>query len=270
LILLPCPHLPFSTSILSVLYLHTIMQIVRRSPQAISSLNLPSAFSVQTSGVFDGDDGGMWSTFSLSVGVGTSGPQNFRVVVSTSSFSTWLPLPPGCPTNQSNVPPNCPWTRGVGLYINVQSTGYTGTSSSTAITAGIQWIDLGAQIDISTVIGSEYRVNGSLWLDYLSLSGSTASTPFRTSSNQAPIYGIDNYLYYLSTLGIGYGIVATNKTLQNSTLLSMASEGVIPSASWGYTAGAYYGKCSSDLFPLRKISKAVLIKDVFLLKKPSI
>src|ERR1700712_1557651 len=124
------------------------MQIFKRP-----RLEQPSAFSVQPSRQFD-DGEGLWSTFNLQVGGGSSGPQNFRAIVSTSSFDIWLPLPQGCPYNLSSLQvPDCPSTRGVGLYNSSQSTGYSGDRSNTSSVVGIFHLDMGI-LDISTLFGS--------------------------------------------------------------------------------------------------------------------
>lgn len=218
-----------------------------------SSVALPLAFSVQPSMVFDRADG-QWSTFNLGVGdpAGSStGPQNFRVVVSTSSFDVWLPTaqPPnstGCPPN--STPATCASMRGVGLYDGLQSTGYAGNESNTALSGGalgLESIDVGS-LNPNTLFGTEYGpgvVAGELWADYLQLTTSTSpSTPYNSLS-KAPIFGIKSNNYYLASLGVGSGVVKTTITdfQLNSTLTGMAADGVVSSRSWGYTAGAYYG-----------------------------
>jgi hypothetical protein len=212
-----------------------------------SSIILPVAFSVQPSNVFDQGDG-QWSTFNLQVGGGSGGPQNFRVVVSTSSFDTWLPLPEssGCP-NASISPATCASMRGVGFYAGSQSTGFDGTRSNSAssdVALGIETLDIG-QLDANTLFGTEYgNLTGYLWEDYLYMSSSTSPSTSHSSSSWVPIYGIGTGYYYLASFGIGYGAVQTAQLTLNSTLSSMAASGTIPSVSWGYTAGAYYGRCN--------------------------
>jgi hypothetical protein len=211
--------------------------------------NLPLAISVKTSGKFEEDDG-LWSSFDLEIGDGPGGGQNFRVIISTSSFDTWLPLPPGCP-NETFTPPNCAYSRGVDLYAGLQSSGYNGADSNTAAPKGqLSTVKLEVgELDASSLFGATYGdVAGALWADYLHMSSSTGSDTSQNSSQPVPILGVKRVPYYLSTFGIGVGAHKTpvaSLPIINSTVLSMANAGAIPSESWGYTAGAHYGKCTS-------------------------
>jgi hypothetical protein len=217
------------------------MQLFKRA----AVRNLPLALSVKTSTKFEEDDG-LWSSFDLVIGDGPGGGQNFRVIISTSSFDTWVTLPPGC-QNLSFTPPNCAYSRGVGLYLGTQSTGYNVTDSNTAKPKGeisiVKQLQVG-ELDASSLFGTKYgNVSGALYADYLHMSSSTGSDASQNSSQPVPILGVKSVLYYLSTFGIGVGAHKTTvQSLQlNSTVLSMANAGAIPSESWGYTAGAHYG-----------------------------
>jgi hypothetical protein len=217
------------------------MQLFKRA-----SSRFPLAFSVQPSDHFDEDDG-LWNTFNLAVGAGSNGPQNFRVVVSTSSYDLWLPQSPVCPLS-SLAPSDCPSSRGVGFYNNKLSDGYNGTRSTTQEgPLGIEVLALGGELDIETLFGTaptDYaNVSGSFWVDYIHLNSPTAPITTLDSPKQIPILGYSRVPYYLATLGLGVGRhISTAKKIVNSTVMSMSDAGVIPSRSWGYTAGAYYGQ----------------------------
>jgi hypothetical protein len=205
-----------------------------------SSLSLPLAFSVQPSNNFLDNDG-RWSTFNLQVG---SQLQNFQVVVSTSSFDTWLPIPPGCPSSPV-TPSDCPSSRGVGPLDGTQSDGYDGTKSNTAGgQVSLEILNVG-KLDTSSLFGPSYsNVTAQVWADDLYMSSSTGPSTVRNSSSQVPICGIIDTAYYLSSIGVGVGVHKTTVGRNlNSTIEAMAASGAIPSHSWGYTAGAYYGKC---------------------------
>jgi hypothetical protein len=201
-----------------------------------------SAFSLETSGLFDEDDG-RWSTFNLDVGTGPSGPQSFRAVVSTSSFSALLPDRLSCVFE--GAPSNCSYSRGVGQYQGRQNSGYDGNRSGSLVgggSSGIELVMLGGQVDPELLFGSNYSIGATVWVDYISLRGSSS---FQNIHNPVPIYSVKSLRYLLAMIGVGYGTHELANRLRkdvNSTLLSMVSESAIPSPSWAYTAGAYYGK----------------------------
>jgi hypothetical protein len=201
-----------------------------------------SAFSVETSGTFDDDDG-LWSTFNMDVGTGTSGPQSFTVIVSTSSFSALLPGPQSCQIE--GVPKNCSSSRGIGQHAGTQSSGYNGSYSGSQLPTkeGLEILLLGT-IDINATFGENYAgIGAQVWLDYMSLRGSGS---FQTYQSQISIYALSSGWYWMATIGIGYGVIALTSGIRaNSTLRDMVAKGAIPSPSWAYTAGAYYGKNSS-------------------------
>jgi hypothetical protein len=207
-----------------------------------SSMNLPVALSVKPSGNFDPGDGN-WSTFNLAVGGGI--PQNFRVVISTSSLDIWLPTPQGT-VCQNASPSSCASMRGVGYYGGLQSTGYEGNRSNSALSGGslgIETLDIGT-LDANTLFGKDYgSIQGELWADYLTITTATNPSTSHNSSSPVPIYGFASNNYYLASFGVGYGALTTTAGIEvNSSLSAMATTGTIPSVSWGYTAGAYYGQ----------------------------
>jgi hypothetical protein len=210
--------------------------------------NAPAALSIIPSGNFAEHDG-LWSTFNISIGGSGENAQPFNVIISTSSLGNWLPLPPSCP-NVSSTPANCASTRGVGMTQGVQSTGYDPSKENAAIGVGLTATNLGSGFEIA---GSNYTTSvGALWVDSLSLqytSLNDTTNAIRATTVSAPIFGLNNSLYYLSTMGVAPGISGVTSSSRgqiavNSTLQSMVNNGIIPSRSWSYTAGAHYGMSS--------------------------
>jgi hypothetical protein len=210
------------------------MSIIKRTDAV-----LPRAFSVQPSAQFEIFDGN-WSTFDIQIGGGPGGPQNFRATVSTSSFGIWLPDAGSCINSSASFSiSDCAATRGVGLYNGTQSLGYNGSRSSTSTFLNGMDPDIGIGVSVGSLFGPEYVVDVMLWSDYLYMNSSNAPITGYNSSGKVQIYSYGYTRYYLPTFGIGNGIVFSTVST-DSTLLSMATAGVIPSQSWGYTAGAYY------------------------------
>lgn len=212
------------------------MQLFKRT-----SSNFPSAFSIQPSPEFLDADG-LWSTFKLEVGNEPGHGQNFLVVISTSSYTTWLPNAQSCST--SGAPANCSATRGIGLFNGEQSPGYDDSKSSSSSATGklgTDKIGIGGFYNAQTLYGQDYDVSGDLGEDELYMSSSTAPSITHNSSNIVPIFAYASGNYYLASLGIGVGVYLSGGGLNmSSAVTSMADAGAIPSLSWGYTAGAYY------------------------------
>lgn len=210
---------------------------------------VPSPINVAASGQFTVNDG-LWSTFSF--GVGTS-QQSFFGVVSMHGFQTWLPTPDGCGTAPSYVdgptPADCARLRGIGFYAGAQSQGYVAKRSST-VTAqaavGVSTLGLGSlQLSaLASVFGSLFAVSGQLWEDNLQLRA------FQTSSEL--ILAVASLSIYLPTIGIGSGVTYIDGKPIQSPVLSLYNDRRIPSASWGFTAGASYNR--SCLCPNLEVS----------------
>ncbi|QDS77617.1 hypothetical protein FKW77_002389 [Venturia effusa] len=127
--------------------------------------------------------------------------------------------------------------RGIGLFNSQQSEGYNGRNSiNTAKNSGLEYILRGGGLQPRDLYGARYNVSGLAWVDKLYL-GSPAA------SSISPILEISNPFYYIATLGLGVGThkgTVKGADTVDSTVLTMAKSGTIPSASWGYTAGASY------------------------------
>ena len=187
----------------------------------------PTAFSIPVRSEFLGYDGN-WSPVSIRVG---SPPQWVNVLVSTASEETWVIGPGGCDGTVI-----CQTKRGGLFQRNESST----------------WRDQGYyNLGLDTQLG--FNGNGDYGLDTISLNDQI-SVP-------SQIIGVINSTdYWNGILGLGewpsttltettsadvlpVGVKPTNFTTVNQlTFLSSMVENrsLIPSHSYGYTAGAYY------------------------------
>ena len=200
------------------------------------SASLPEPFSIRPSGDFEGNDGS-WSTFLISVG---NPEQNFHTLISTSSFSTWLPTAAGCEYDQdpSFVPSDCPALRGVGLTNGFQSTGFD-DANGTFKYIGIHTLDIGDDLSMTDAFGSQYNATANLGLDTLKVQNGAGSEEL-TSKENVPVFGLTTWNFFLPSLGIGAGYLQSTTQESPSLVESLANQSLIPSRSWSYTAGASY------------------------------
>ncbi|CAG8953789.1 hypothetical protein HYFRA_00006681 [Hymenoscyphus fraxineus] len=177
---------------------------------------LPSPISVPTSQFWDSDNGGIWSTFILNIG---SPPQPSRVIISTSSSETWVVGPQGCPQKYGS---NCEENRGL-LFHPERSTSWTANNNFSLF--------------LEEKLGLEG--NGQFGFDTVSL-GYTGGDA--VSLEQQSVAAIASPDYWFGLFGLDPE--PSNFTNMNdpkpSFLGNLASRNLIPSLSWGYTAGANY------------------------------
>ncbi|CAG8980566.1 hypothetical protein HYALB_00002564 [Hymenoscyphus albidus] len=177
----------------------------------------PAPFSFAPSQIFEGNDG-KWSTFALRVG---TPEQIFHVLISTAGQETWVPVPEGC---LSTDPSDCGAQRGVLPFRNQPSSGFQINASSTW--TPINRYELGLDKELN------YTGNGEYGFD----------TSGGVSSEHQLVAGIATKDFYLGMFGLGPK--PTNFTTfnnpQGSFLWSERNQSLIPSLSWGYTAGANY------------------------------
>lgn len=167
----------------------------------------PSAVSVPVRTEWLGNDGN-WSPVSIRVG---TPPQWLNVFPSTASQETWVVGPGGCDSSTT-----CRIKRG-GLF----------ESNSSSTWKGLGYYELG--LDPHLGFGGV----GSYGLDSVALSDQI--------SVESQIVGIVNDTdYWLGYLGLG--IKPTNFTDADipTFLSSLVNRSIIPSHSYGYTAGAYH------------------------------
>ncbi len=162
----------------------------------------------------DGDDG-QWSSFTIRVGTPA---QNVRVFISTSSPETWVVLDAGCTTGDNT----CLQNRGSTYNYNASST----------------WSQHG-----SYKLGTEQNLNNSVQAFFgnetlgLGIQGSGGPT-----LPDQIIGAFASEEYYLGMFGLNPA--STNFTPQDqgrqSYMSTLKNQSLIPSLSFGYTAGAKY------------------------------
>lgn len=133
--------------------------------------------------------------------------------------------PKGCPPSGAS---NCTTARG-GLYDSSKSSSWT--------------INKLYQLGVETNLGyGDNSVNGTYGWDVLALPGPSGSvTP---SLQHQVVAAITTDAFYIGSLGIASAPVTFDGS-DNTTpsfLSSLKTQGVIPSLSYGYTAGASYSK----------------------------
>lgn len=183
---------------------------------------LPAPYIVPPSQQWDGNDGS-WSTFSINVG---SPGQDFRVLISTSGSAIFLPVPAGC---SSADPANCASLRGVQPFNGAPGLGFQVNESSTI---GLYTLDLEARLN--------YKGNGLYGYDRVGLE--TANDKSGLSLGRQLVAGIADKSYFMGVLGLGITPSKFSSAGESipSLLQSLRDQSLIPSLSYGYTAGASY------------------------------
>lgn len=190
---------------------------------------VPAPFVVAPTWQWDGNDGN-WTTFGIKIGTPA---QSFRVLPSTSGAETWVPIPAGCDGTLAGVS-NCGTLRGIDNYDGSPSKGFETNNSSSWKTIGIY--ELSAE---QNLFGADNNT-GIYGTDSLSLDALPSGSSPQLSSQT--IAGITTGDFWLGSLGLG--IASANFSTESSLIPSMMStlknQSVIPSLSYGYTAGAHY------------------------------
>lgn len=88
-----------------------------------------------------------------------------------------------------------------------------------------------------------YGGNGQYGLDTLNLRGATADTEFRMSKVLTSNINATDYFNGYFGLNINHGNFS-GKVVESPLTQAVESYGLIPSYSYGYTAGASYSMCS--------------------------
>ncbi|KAG8525659.1 uncharacterized protein KY384_000419 [Bacidia gigantensis] len=186
---------------------------------AIGASNRTKPLVVPPSQYWDGNDG-PWSTFWTTVG--TPGG-SIRLLPSTSSNAIWPVLPEGCTKDD---PVDCRQSRGEFFYQG---------NSSTYSDIGLYTLAMLAEEPLG------YSANTSSGYDSVKLG--LASDSSLVASHQV-IEGVATKDFYLGALGLSPNAINTS-SLGNSTPSLMAdlkTQAIIPSLTWGYTAGASYAQ----------------------------
>ncbi len=165
--------------------------------------------------VREGNDG-LWSTFSIGIG---SPAQYVRVLISTTIIQPWAVLSEGCVAFSS---PDCVDSRG----------GVFETNTSTT------WDSLGFY-DLVFERNLGYEGNGKFGYDTVTLGLPGTGLP---ALDHQVVVGVETPDFYIAPWGIRPA--PTNLTTVDNPITSLLStlrnQNLVPSLSWGYTAGAYH------------------------------
>ncbi|KAI4238321.1 MAG: hypothetical protein LQ352_007886 [Teloschistes flavicans] len=183
----------------------------------------PAPIVVEPSGNFSGNDGA-WGTFNVAVG---TPPQSLELLASSQNPETWVILDEGCVATD---PSNCSVTRG-GVYVYSNSSSWSkkgvyGLTSESNL-GYTQNSDAGAygwdNVAVATPDGSNIVLNHSV------------------------IAGLATKDFYLGSLGLAARATEwqdhsdSNDTFSRDSLITtLQKQNLIPTLSYGYTAGASY------------------------------
>ena len=182
-------------------------------------INGPVPYIFEPSHQWLGSDG-PWSTFLVNVG---TPPQTFHILPATNVQETWVPLPQACA--QSSF--DCPELRGVPDV---------STSTGFDINGSTSWIEAGTYNLVSEeVLG--YYGNGLYGFDSVEIGNSTQHGP---RLEHQVVAGIVDDDFWLGIFGLGPkpANFSTANDPQPSFMRTLVDQKLIPSLSYGYTAGS--------------------------------
>lgn len=174
------------------------------------------------------------STFIIRVGTPA---QEFEVFPSTTGQDILIPLPEGC-TISDPGDPNCASLRGVMPFLGTEGTGFQINSSSTWELIGLFTSNL------EEMLG--YTVNAEYGNDKVGLQNEDSNG---LTMNDSVVGGIAMNDFYLGVFGLGpkSSNFSTFDDSKPSFMARLNSTKIIPSVSYGYTAGAAYSKSCQSL-----------------------
>lgn len=188
-------------------------------------------YSIAPGYAFEGSDGN-WTTFEIAVG---SPPQTFRILPSTAVSETWIPIPQGCGGVLEGLP-GCGALRGVDGVDGSPSLGFQTNSSSSWSTVGIY------ELATQDALLDSKDDSGLYGTDTITIPSNIAGDPAVLKSQV--IAGVATANVWLGVMGLGAR--AANFSVRPgplpSLLESMRLQNTTSSLSFGYTAGAAYGK----------------------------
>lgn len=155
------------------------------------------------------------------------------MLVSTGVQVTWVVEPGGC---GPPYPVNCTETRGE-TYDSTKSTSW---HASALYSLGVE-----------TNLGNPYSADsqmGDFGYDTIGLPGQSGVA--NISLDNQVIAGIKTTTYYLGSLGLSSRNISFSTSSSDTSqtfLSSLKNKNLIPSLSFGYTAGASYSKPTSNL-----------------------
>jgi hypothetical protein len=192
-----------------------------------TNIILPSPISFSPSQDWDGMDG-QWSSFVVRVG---TPEQNFYVFPAPATGETIVPIVDGC-TGPRDLP-DCGKLRGVSTFKGVPSGGLQVNESSTWSEIGIYHLALKPDLG--------FTGKGLYGLEHVGLMVQNSGGPSVENAVVAAVKSkvIWNGLFGLSPKGTNF---SEFDNPQPSFITSLKNKNMIPSLSFGYTAGAYYSE----------------------------
>jgi hypothetical protein len=168
----------------------------------------------------DGNDG-PWSSFIVRVGTPA---QDLKVLISTASSETWVIIEAGCPASV----PSCPSSRGGIFNPNASSTWHYKNTYYLLIEENLG-IDRGGEFG-----------NETIGLGLQGTNGPTLDTQI--------LGGIAAQEYWLGEFGVNPKPInfTTLDEGQASFISTLKEKNMIPSLSFGYTAGNPYSQCFTE------------------------
>lgn len=186
---------------------------------------IPAPVIIEPSGNWIGIDGN-WSGFLIDIGTPA---QSFVILPATGINAIWVPLNEGCDNPPSSMS-DCGASRGARASSGPEANGLTTNSSSTWDQLGLYELPL----DQDLFGQKQYGLFGT---DSLSIGGSHVPA----LQNQA-IAGVSSVDLWTGSIGLGTSLTHISETNASSLLVSMKDAELIPSLSYGYTAGASYSE----------------------------
>ncbi|KAF7197498.1 hypothetical protein HII31_01308 [Pseudocercospora fuligena] len=195
------------------------------------TMALPQAMVLQATGEWEGSDG-KWSTFSLQVGSEPS--LNFHVLPSISGWQILLPDPTLICKGPNNITDSgCLRSRGAYAFGSLDQ-------STTWTPEGVRGLQAHP-----TLFAEDDSLTAEFGLDTIALEN--VSSLIQVVQEKQVVGGYANDKYWLGLLGLAtrqtdLSVDASSEAVFQSPLASLLQNGTIPSLSFGYTAGSYYGK----------------------------
>ncbi|CAI6334366.1 unnamed protein product [Periconia digitata] len=185
-----------------------------------------SALAFEPSGAWLGSDG-IWSGFTISVG---TPPQNFTVLPATNAQHIYIPAADDC----KRIPRfDCASSRGVGAFDNARSLGFQANASSTWKLIGLHEVGLNQNLAWSGNGVTGYETIGF---------GDDDKVPDRGKVMDGEV--VTAYVtpdIWVGLLGLGGSSITYREGERVGSFISHLKEKrIIPSESFGYTAGASY------------------------------
>ena len=185
-------------------------------------VNASLPFVFEPSNQWLGNDG-WWSTFMVKIG---TPPQEFQILPATNTQETWVPVPLACSSYNFS---DCPQQRGA----SDSSSGFNSNRSSTWEKEGIY--------NLVSEAGLGYVGNGDYGFDTVELGESSRGG---VKLQHQVVAGIVEEDFWVGLFGLGpkpANFSGFNDP-RPSFMRSLVDQNLIPSLSYGYTAGAKYRK----------------------------